>query len=58
MYLLDGTTIRKMSLREILTNAAERIVRYFPHDYRDAIHYLTQLSVKFKNQYKRYSIVT
>lgn len=57
MYLLDGTMIRKMNLREILTDAAERIVRHFPLDYRDAIHYLTQLSVKFKNQYKRYSIV-
>ena len=57
MRLLDGNAIREMSLREILIDSAERIARHFPNAGPDALHYLTALTDKFKNQYQRCSVV-
>ena len=57
MRLLDGSELRKMSLRELLVDSAARIVRHFPYDHRDALRYLAHLSEKFKNRYQRCSVV-
>lgn len=57
MCLLDGTTPREMTIAEILTDSAARIVRHFQGDTREAMEYLHALSVTFKDRYHRCSAV-
>ena len=56
MMLWDGGTLRKMTVQEILSDAAGRIMNYFDHS-KDALKYLHNLSRKFKDRYKRVSVV-
>ena len=56
MMLWDGGTLREMTVQEILFDAAGRIMHYFDHS-KDALKYLHDLSRKFKDRYKRVSVV-